>query len=221
MSKITRNYLVAAVVLPALFNLSAGAERQEPETQEKVENPYEGAWVLVEALIVEVKLDALEKAGAGPLSKEPPSAIRILEIIKDKNAGGVKTTAKLALSSFGEGHMQANSQVDVPMSRDPNSKATIWRPYNVGIAINANLEIDPDGRILMKFKMDLTALVNDSKVEGQSPDVLHYAWDSTVSLKSGTPIIASGLGHKDKMTYLILRADIEQDSLPRMAHQKK
>jgi hypothetical protein len=40
-------------------------------------------------------------------------------------------------------------------------------------------------------------------------------------MKSGTPVIASGLASKDKMAYMIIRADIEQDSLPQSLQHKK
>jgi hypothetical protein len=218
---ITKGNLVILAILLSVCNLAAGADQQEADTQQKVENPYKYARVLVEALLIEVKLDAMEKAGAGLLSKEQPSASRILDIIKDKNAGRIQTTAKLALVSPGEGHMSASGRTEVPLNQDPNGKVTSWRQYDVGSSINANLEIDPEGRILMRFKMDLRILGNDSRVENQSPDVLSYSWDSTVSLKSGIPIIAGGMEGKDKMTYLILRADIEQDSLPQSSKQKK
>jgi len=221
MREITKGNLVILAVLLSVCNLAAGADQQEADTQQKVENPYKYARVLVEALLVEVKLDAMEKAGVGLLSKEQPSAAKILDIIKDKNAGRIQTVEKLALISPGRGHMEASARTDVPLSQDPNDKVKSWRQYDIGSAVNANLEIQPDGRILMSFKMDLKILGNDSKAENQPPDVLSYSWDSSVTLKSGTPIIAGALEGKGKMTYLILRADIEQDSLPQSSKQKK
>jgi type II secretory pathway component GspD/PulD (secretin) len=221
MRKITNGNLVIAAVLLSVCNLAFGADQQQADTQQKVENPYKYARVLVEALLVEVKLDAMEKAGAGLLSKEQPSAAKILDIVKDKNAGRIQTVAKLALVGPGEGHMSVSARTDVPLNQDPNGKSVSWRQYDIGSNINANLEIDPEGRILMRFRMDLKILGSDSRAENQSPDVISYSWDSTVSLKSGTPIIAGGLEGKGKMTYLILRADIEQDSLPQSSQQKK
>ncbi|MFH1370675.1 MAG: hypothetical protein ABII09_05245 [Planctomycetota bacterium] len=221
MRKITKNNFVVVVVLLALCNLTAGADPQKADAQEKVENPYKGARVLVEALLVEVKLEAMENAGVGLLSEKPASAAKILDIIKDKNAGRIQTCQKLALVSPGRGRMETSGRIDVPSSQDPNGKITSWRQYDIGSAINANLEIDPDGRIFISFKMDIRTLGNDSKAENQSPDVLSCTWDSTVSLKSGIPIIAGGLEGKGKMTYLILRADIEQDNFPQSAKRKK
>jgi hypothetical protein len=40
-------------------------------------------------------------------------------------------------------------------------------------------------------------------------------------MKSGIPVIASALENKDKVTYLILRANIEEDSLPQTLQHKK
>jgi type II secretory pathway component GspD/PulD (secretin) len=221
MSKITKNNFVVGVVLLALCNLAAGADPQKADAQEKVENPYQGARVLIEALLVEVKLEAMENAGVGLLSEKPASAAKILEIIRDKNTGRIQTCQKLALVSPGSGVMKTSGQISVPFSQDPNAKAADWVKYDIGSSINANLEIDPDGRIFISFKMDVRTLGNDLKAENQPPDVLSCTWDSTVSLKSGTPIIAGGLEGKGKMTYLILRADIEQDSLPQSAKHKK
>ncbi|MGD1042685.1 MAG: hypothetical protein ABR913_06425 [Sedimentisphaerales bacterium] len=222
MSKITKGNLVILAVLLTLCNLeSRAADKQEADAQQKIENPYKGARVLVEALLVEVKLDALEKAGVGLLSKEQASAAKILDIIKDKNAGRILTSEKLALVSPGRGHMQTSGRKNIPIKKDPNSAVTNWGQYDTGSTINANLEIDPNGRIFISFKIDIKALGDDSRSEDQSPEVLSYSWDSTVSMKSGTPVIASGLEGKGKMAYLILRADIEQDSLPQSFQHKK
>jgi hypothetical protein len=221
MRKITMGHLVIMAVLLSACNLAAGADQQPADTQQKVENPYGGARVLVEALLVEVKLDAMEKAGVGLLSSEQPSAAKILNIIKDKNAGRIQTTAKLAVVSPGDGRMSTSGRTEVPVNQDADSNVKSWRPNEFGSNVNAHLEIWPDGRIFMVFKMELRMLSSESKAEGQSPDVLNYSWESAVSLRSGIPIIAGGMEGKDKMTYLILRADIEHDSLSQSSQQKK
>ncbi len=221
MSKITKSNYVVGMVLLALCNLAGGTDPQKIDAQEKVENLYKGARVLIEALLVEVKLEAMENAGVGLLSGKPASAAKILDIIRDKNSGRIHTCRKLALVSPGRGRMETSGRIDVPSSQDPNGKITSWRQYDIGSAINANLEIDPDGRIFISFKMDIRTLGSDLKAENQSPDILSCTLDSTVSLKSGIPIIAGGLEGKGKMTYLILRADIEQDSFPQSAKHKK
>jgi hypothetical protein len=222
MSKIVKVSIIALAVLPVLCNLeSRAADKQEADAQQKVENPYKGARVLVEALLVEVKLDALDKAGVGLLSKEQASAAKILEIIKDKNAGRILTSEKLALVNSHSGHMSASSRKEIPVNRDPNSKVTTWSQYDTGSTIDATLGIDSDGRIFIDFKMDIRMLSTDSRAENLAPEVLNCTWNSMVSMKSGTPVIASGLESKDKMAYLILRANIEQDSLPQSLQHKK
>jgi len=222
MSKITKGNLVILAVLLAVCNLeSRAADKQEADAQQKVENSYKGARVLVEALLVEVKLDALDKAGVGLLSKEQASAARILEIIKDKNAGRVQTSVKLALVNSHSGHMSASSRKEIPVNIDPNSKVTTWNQYDTGSTIDATLGIDSDGRIFIDFKMDMKMVNTDSRAENLTPEVLSCTWNSIVSMKSGIPVIASGLEGKDKMVYLILRADIEQDSLPQSLQHKK
>lgn len=225
MSKITKVNLVILAVLLVLCNLeSRAADKQEADAQQKVENPYKGARVLVEALLVEVKLDALDKAGVGLLSKEQASAAKILDIIKDKNAGRVLTSEKLALVSSSSARMHVSGRKDIPYKqnpKDPNGIVTSWAQYDTGSAINANLEIDPDGRIFISFKIEISMLGDDSRSESPTPEVIGYSWDSRMSMKSGTPVIASGLASKDKMAYMILRADIEQDSLPQSLQHKK
>jgi hypothetical protein len=222
MSKITKGNLVILAVLLALFNLESRADdKQEAEAQTKVENPYDGARVLVEALLVEVNLDALEKAGMGPLSKERPTASKILAIIRDKNAGRIQTTEKLAIVNPGEGRMEASGQIKVPLNREPNSPVKSWQQYDTGSTVNINLEIHPDGRIWLSFVMALNIIGNDPLPDNQPPEVLRFSWRSTVTLRSGIPIIASGLEGKGKMVYLILRADIEEDSLSQSLLHKK
>ncbi len=222
MSKIVKVGVIFLAVLPVLCNLeSRAADKQEADAQTKVENPYHGARVLVEALIVEVKPEALEKAGVGPLSKERATAAKILDIIKDKNAGRIQSCEKLAMVSPGAASMHVSGQKEIPLKRDPNGSVISWNKYDVGSNIRADLKIEPEGRMFIGFSMDIRVLNTDSRTETQPPEVLSYSWESRVSMKSGIPVIASVLENKDKMIYLILRANIEEDSLPQTLQNKK
>jgi hypothetical protein len=222
MSKIVKVSLVILAVLPVLCNCEAlAAEKQEADAQTKVENPYGGARVLVEALIVEVKPEALEKAGIGPLGKERATAAKILEIVKDKNAGRIQSCEKLAMVNPGPAKMDVSAKKEVPANKDANGNITVWNPYNIGSKISADLQIPPDGRIFVNFKMDIFGFNADSRIENQPPEIFSYSWESRVSMRSGIPIIASSVESKDKVTYLILRANIEEDSLPQALQHKK
>jgi hypothetical protein len=222
MSKIVKASLVMLAVLPVLCNCGAfAADKQEADAQPKVENPYGGARVLVEALIVEVKPEALEKAGIGPLGKEQATGAKILEIIKDKNAGRIQSSQKLAMVNPGSAKMDVSAKKEVPANKDANGNITVWNPYNIGSKISADLQIPPDGRIFIYFKMDVGGFNADSRIENQPPDMFSYSWESRVSMRSGIPIIASSIESKDKVTYLILRANIEEDSLPQSLQHKK
>jgi hypothetical protein len=222
MSKITKGNLIILAVLLALCNLeSRAADKQEADAQPKVENPYHGARVLVEALIVEVKPEAIEKAGVGPLSKEQATAAKILDIIKDKNAGKIQSCQKLAMVNPGPAKMDVSGKKEVPTHKDANGNAVGWTSYAIGSKISADLQIPPDGRIFIYFKMDVSGFNADSRTETQPPDMFSYSWESRVSMRSGIPVIASSVESKDKVTYLILRANIEEDSLPQALQHKK
>jgi len=222
MSKIVKASLIILAVLPVLCNCGAfAADKQEADAQPKIENPYGGARVLVEALIVEVKPEAIEKAGIGPLGKERATAAKILEIIKDKNAGRIQSSQKLAMVNPGSAKMDVSAKKEVPANKDANGNITVWNPYNIGSKISADLQIPPDGRIFIYFKMDVSGFNADSRIENQPPDMFSYSWESRVSMRSGIPIIASSVDSKDKVTYLILRANIEEDSLPQSLQHKK
>jgi hypothetical protein len=222
MSKIVKVCVVILAVLPVLCNCGTlAADKQEADAQPKIENPYHGARVLVEALIVEVKPEAIEKAGAGPLSKERVTAAKILDIIKDKNAGRIQSSQKLAMVNPGPAKMDVSAKKEVPTNKDANGNITGWSPYNVGSKISADLQIAPDGRIFVNFKMDIFGFNSDSRTETQPPEMFSYSWDSRVSMRSGIPVIASSIESKDKVTYLILRANIEEDSLPQTIQNKK
>ena len=222
MSKITKGNLVILAVLLTLCNLeSRAADKQEADAQTKIENPYHGARVLVEALIVEVKPEAIEKAGVGPLSKERATAAKILEIIKDKNAGRIQSCEKLAMVNPGTASMHVSGKKEIPSVADTNGRATMLAQNDVGSDMLAELIIEPDGRIFIGFKVDIRILNADSRTENQRSEVLNCSWNSRVSMKSGIPVIASALENKDKVTYLILRANIEQDSLPQTLQNKK
>jgi hypothetical protein len=222
MSKIVKVSLIILAVLPVLCNCETiAADKQEADAQTKIENPYHGVRVLVEALIVEVKPEAIEKAGVGSLSKERATAAKILDIIKDKNAGRIQSCEKLAMVSPGEARMNVSNRKEIPISADTNGSVTSWAQYDIGSNIKAELGIEPDGRMFLGFQMDIRVLNADSRKENQRPETLNYSWNSRVSMKSGIPVIASCLESRDKVTYLILRANIEEDSLPQALQHKK
>jgi hypothetical protein len=222
MSKIVKVSVLILAVLPVLCNCGAlAADKQEADAQPKIENPYHGARVLVEALIVEVKPEAMEKAGVGPLSKEQATAAKILEIIKDKNAGRIQSSQKLAIVNPGPAKMDVSAKKEVPANKDANGNIIGWSQYSIGSKISANLQISPDGRIFLNFKMDIFGFNADSRTETQPPETFSYSWESFVSMRSGVPIIASSMDSKDKVTYLILRANIEDDSLSKPMQKQK
>jgi hypothetical protein len=222
MSKIVKAGLIILAVLPVLCNCGAyAADKQEADAQTKIENPYHGARVLVEALIVEVKSEALEKAGVGPLGKEQVTAAKILDIIKDKNAGRIQSCQKLAMVNPGSAKMDVVSKKEVPTRKDANGNTTSSAMYDIGSKISADLQIPPDGRIFLNFNMYIFGFNTDSLAEKLLPETFSYSWESRVSMKSGIPIIGSSIESKDKVTYLILRANIQEDSLPQLVQHKK
>jgi len=222
MSKITKGNLVILAVLLTLCNLeSRAADKQDADAQQKVENPYKGARVLVEALIVEVKPEAIEKAGVGPLGKERVTAAKILDILKDKNAGRIQSSQKLAMVNPGPAKMDVSGKKEVPTHKDANGNAVGWTSYAIGSKISADLQIPPDGRIFINFRMDVSGFSSDSRTETQPPEMFSYSWESRISMRSGIPVIASSIENKDKVTYLILRANIEEDSMPQPVQIKK
>jgi hypothetical protein len=222
MCRIVKVSLVILAVLPVLCNCEAfAADKQEADAQPKAENPYYGARVLVDALIVEVKPEALEKAGVGPLGKEQATGTKILEIIKDKNTGRIQSSQKLAMINPGPAKMDVAGKKDIPVHKDSNGNADGWNQFAIGSKISADLQIPADGRIFLNFKMDIFGVNTDSRTEIQHPETFSYSWESRVSMRSGIPIIASSIESKDKVTYLILKANIEEDTLPKPLPKQK
>ena len=204
MRKIIKASLIILAVLPVLCNLeSRAADKQEADTQPKVENPYHGARVLVEALIVEVRPEAIEKAGVGPLSKEQPTAAKILDIIKDKNAGKIQSCQKLAMVNPGPAKMDVSGKKEVPTHKDANGNAVGWTSYAIGSKISADLQIPPDGRIFINFKMDVSGFNADSRTETQPPDMFSYSWESRVSKKDLCRISSAASSLKRSATPLL------------------
>jgi hypothetical protein len=121
----------------------------------------------------------------------------------------------------GEARMDVSGRKEMPLTSDANGRAASWTQYDIGSKISASLQVVPDGRIFISFKMDIKIMNPDLRTENQRPEILSYFWDSRVSMRSGVPVIASALENKDKVTYLILRANIEEDSLPQSFQHKK
>jgi hypothetical protein len=245
MAKISKNVVILSVaaICIAFWAVSAYAESEKTEPAQKEVNirrpqkkeqlssektepaqkevdPYEGTKILVEAFVVEVKLDALYKSGVSPIGQKPHSVSisDILKCLKDKNAGTVTSGTKLAVKQDGKGEIRTDEAKNLEQKttfQNPQggkaSESISFLKCNSDVEFRANVHVNNNKKIEIDFKFEqaLFLMPEEHAAVTPPPDKVTRNWQNTVSLKGGEPTIVGEIQNEDKAVFLILCADIE------------
>ena len=218
MNKFSRNIVVlTGVVFCAVFLAGISlAETKRMAAQEQVENPYKDSRVLVEAFVVEVKLDALYKSGISPVGQRPNSVSmeKILQCLRDKDKAKVAAGAKVAVRNYEEGQMRSTRKVYIEQGVSKGKKsddvAVVKKfvPYETCTSFVACANVSPDSSIRLEFmfNQETPEVVSEND---RPPNFMTRNWRSIVSLEAGKPSIAGATQNDETAVFLIIVADIE------------
>jgi hypothetical protein len=208
--------LVFCVLLLGGASATPPAEQGEAKVQEK--NPYENSRILVEAFVVEVKLDALYKSGVSPIGQKPHSASikNILTCLKNKDEAKVTAGAKVAVKNKEEGQTVHNETIILERSHyiatgkaDASNTSKEFVPYKTEKYFSAKVSAEPDGKIYTSFRFRQDTLGEVSPKSDAPPNTITRDWYSYAYLEPGKPAIVGEMQDADTAVFLILTADIE------------
>jgi len=221
MGKISRNivFLAAVVLCTTLLVGVCDAETAKTATEKEVKNPYENSRILIEAFVVEVKLDALYKAGVGPVGQRPNSVSmeKILQCLRDENKAKVTAGAKVAVKNSQDGGMRSSENRYIEREamrreKDVNQPvpipAKIFDSYEISTQFSALAYVGPEKDITVEFTFDQSTVDAASKSD-RPPMRINRQWKSEVCLEAGKPGIAGATQDGQTVVFLIIAADIE------------
>jgi len=223
MAKVSKNLvyfcgLVFCVLLLGGVSAAPPAEQGEAKVQEK--NPYETSRIMVEAFVVEVKLDALYKSEVSPIGQKPHSVSikNILTCLKNKEEAKVTAGAKVAAKNKEQGQTKGQEVIyverlhydSIPAGHvDANNIRKFFESYNIEKSFATRVSAGADGKIYTSFTFHQTTLDEVSPKSEAPPNRIVRDWSGDVILEQGKPTIVGEMQDADTAVFLILTADIE------------
>jgi len=219
MAKISKNIVILAVIVlcTTLLVAASDVETAKTVTEKEVKNPYENSRVLIEAFVVEVKLDALYKAGVGPVGQRPNSVSmeKILKCLRDEDKAKVTAGAKIAVKNRENGRMSSNQSKHVEREIIQSQKDTeasvpkkVFDRYEINTTFGVNARVHPDSDIYLEFTFGQRT-VGSVSMSGVPLDTINMDWASSVFLQAGKPSIVGATQNDHTVVFLVIAADIE------------
>lgn len=211
---------IVCIVLMAGYSTSPKAEAQ-PDSNVRAETPPPDKCILVEAFIVEVRLDALDKLGVSPIGQKPNAVTveNILDCLGGKNMAQVSTGLKVSLKPELSGEATTTETVYVqrlvnaPGSRRVDGRNPMvpksFRSHEISKRIKTGASIGPNGRILVGFTFDENTY-REITTDDETPDnTISRQWSGTAYLEPGEPAIVGATQDEETAVFLVLCADIQ------------
>lgn len=211
---------VVCIVLMAGYSTSPKAKAQ-PDRNDKIETPLPVRCILVEAFVVEVKLDALYKLGVSPIGQKPNavSVENILHCLGGKDKAQVSTGLKVSLKPELSGETATTETVYVqrlvnaPGSRRVDSRSPMvsksFRSHEISRRIKTGASIGSNGMILVGFTFDENTY-REITTDDETPDnTISRQWSGAAYLEPGEPAIVGATQDKETAVFLVLCADIQ------------
>jgi hypothetical protein len=230
MARISRNIAIwAGVVLCAAFlagvcagPMAGAVERGREQSAEQVKDQYEDSRILVEAFVVEVKLETLYKAGVSPIGKKPNaiSIDHILHCLGEADSAQVTSGAKVAVRHNEKGSIQQETTKRVrrittsvtqplPEGRRPprRRQSQEFDNYTAALTFRAEARVLSQERVAVGYSFAQSDF--DFSEPNMPPGTINRNWGGTVSLEPGRPSIVGSTQNPEKAAFLILCADIK------------
>jgi hypothetical protein len=228
MARISRNIGIwAGVVVCGAFlagvcagPMAGAVEQGREQSAEQVKEQYQDSRILVEAFVVEVKLEALYKAGVSPIGKKPNaiSIDHILHCLRDPDSAQVTSGAKVAVRHNEEGSIQQETtkRVERPLpagetdgrsGRPRRTQRTEFNAYTAGLTFRAEARVLSQERVAVGYSFAQSDF--DFSEPNMPPGTINRNWGGTVSLEPGRPSIVGSTQNPEKAAFLILCADIK------------
>ena len=199
---------LSGLILCTLFLTGIAEEQNSPQSAEKKEkDQFENARISVQASVVEVKLDALYKAGVSPVGQKPNavSVDHILKCLKNKDDAKVTAGANVSVKQNERGEIKEEQKIYVERT---NGGARSFEGYIVGKEFVVKVSVISEGKIWVSYTFQQTSpIIPDAN--DVPPNSISREWKNSVTLEPGKPTIVSAAQDANMVVFLILCADIE------------
>ena len=211
--------LLVGICTAPMVRAKCGEQAGEQHA-EQVKDKYEDSRVLVEAFVVEVKLEALYASGVNQIGQEPNSVSieRIQQCLKDQDGGKVTTGAKAAARQGREASMEVTETIYVerekPVRKRPGGEVEIQKvfdSYKASKQLNVEVSVGADGRIRTEFVFQQYTLGKTPDDKARTPDKITRNWSGQVTLEADKPSIVGAEQDEQKAIFLILCAHIDNN----------
>jgi hypothetical protein len=199
---------LSGLILCTLFLTGIAEEQNSPQSAEKKEkDQFENARISVQASVVEVKLDALYKAGVSPVGQKPNavSVDHILKCLKNKDDAKVTAGAIVSVKQKERGEIKEEQRIYVERT---NGGSRSFENYIVGkeFAVGANVISEGKIRVFYNFNQTSPIIPDANDVP---PNSISRKWENSTTLEPGKPAIVGAAQDANTAVFLILSADIE------------
>jgi hypothetical protein len=207
--------------------MAGAVEHGRGQSAEQVKDQYKDSRILVEAFVVEVKLEALYKAGVSPIGKKPNaiSIDHILHCLEGPDSAQVTSGAKVAVRNNEEGSIQqqttkrvkrTTTRVERPLpagenegrsARPRRTQRREFNDYTAGLTFRTEAHVLSQKRVRVGYSFAQSDF--DFSEPNMPPGKIKRDWSGTVSLEPGRPSIVGSTQNPEKAAFLILCADIK------------
>ena len=191
-----KKFLIVLCVLAVCSIALAEEQKEEPDYRS----------VIVDAWLVQVSADALYESGVKPLSekgKDNVSIMNLLWCLSDANNGEIIASART--------RAQLNERCETSLKRTKyvkkargNSSRTI--PYQQMVKFESYCGIYQAERIRIEYAFECATSEEAATVE--MPMKVNVRFNSATTVTADKPVIIAQTQIKDKMLFLVLRAEI-------------
>ena len=208
MSKISKSVMFCAV-FAFLICLMAGSEVKAEEMEEPM--------VAIEAVVVEVQLDALYDSPAGPLN-ENSSTISMTQILASllEGTGTIKGQSIVVTVNGESAKAMSSEKLFIPtekLVRNQDSEYNIVEYHWTikSIQFNVIAHSDNNKEIKLEFSFNYQAPESNLGFEKSVSSETSYDWQNSVTLEVNKPTIVASSQLTNKVAFLIICSKIQTE----------
>jgi Flp pilus assembly secretin CpaC len=174
--------------------------------------------VLVEAMMLEVSSDALDRLQIGqdviPSSKVTVPLATLLYVLANPNAVKTIVSPKIVVYTGQTGQVTDAQKLKYLAKTDEGSFEERTTVMPVGTTLEARPRIDKEGDILLDFKFEHFAAASPKEIDPQTslrigpPIISCSSVNTRLKLKPGQPMIAGGIEKPTGRGFILVRAEI-------------
>ena len=190
--------IVLCVLAVCSITLAEEQKKEEPDRRS----------VIVDAWLVQVSADALYESGVKPLSekgKDNVSIMNLLWCLSDANNGEVTASARTRTQLNERGRTSLQKTEYIKRKERGDSFKII--PHQQTVEFRSCCKISQAERIRIEYGFE-SATFEEAETIEVPMNIINVSFNSATTVAADKPVIIAQTQIKDKMLFLVLRAEI-------------